>query len=119
MRTMKEPPAPIRKDARLLLVILAILLFSTLDAIFTVLLIETGHVTEGNPLMAVLIERDVRLFARTKTFVTAGGLLLLVVLLERYMVARPRMAQLLDYLLLAYLALIGYHFSLTLLVLLD
>ena len=60
-------------DAHLLLTALAILLLSTLDAIFTLLLIEAGVVTEGNPFMAILIEADIHLFAQTKTALTAGG----------------------------------------------
>ncbi len=113
-------------DAHLLLTALAILLLSTLDAIFTLLLIDAGTVTEANPVMALLLEADVRLFAGTKTALTAGGVMVLVALVDRPLMPgvarrlsgredRFRVRHLLDWILLGYIMLTGYHFVLLLL----
>jgi hypothetical protein len=117
-------------DAHLLLTALAILLLSTLDAIFTLLLMEAGVVTEGNPFMAILIDADIHLFARTKTALTAGGVVILVALVNRPLFPRIssrlfpgrgqfRVRNLLEWILLGYILLLGYHFALVLTVILD
>lgn len=118
------------RDARLLLTALAILLLSTLDAIFTLLLMDAGVVTEANPFMAALIEADLDLFARTKTVMTAAGVVALVALVNRPLFPtitqrlfpgrnRFRVRNLLEWILLGYLVLIGYHLTLILTVILD
>lgn len=118
------------RDAHLLLTALAILLLSTLDAIFTLLLMDAGVVTEANPFMALLIEADLNLFARTKTVLTAAGVVVLVALVNRPLfpeVTRRlfpgrgqfRVRNLLEWILLGYLILVGYHFALILTVILD
>jgi hypothetical protein len=118
------------RDAHLLLTALAILLLSTLDAIFTLLLMDAGVVTEANPFMAALIETDLDLFARTKTILTATGVVVLVALVNRPLFPtithrlfpgrrRFRVRNLLEWILLGYLVLIGYHFALILTVILD
>lgn len=117
-------------DAHLLLTALAILLLSTLDAIFTLLLIEAGVITEGNPFMAALVDSDVHLFARTKTALTAGGVVILVALVNRPLFpgissrlfpgrGHFRVRNLLEWILLGYILLLGYHFALALTVILD
>jgi hypothetical protein len=114
------------RDAHLLLTSLAIVLLSTLDAIFTILLLDAGTVTEANPFMASLLEADVNLFARAKTALTAGGVLVLVALVDRplfpWLFRRAdrlrgglRVRHLLDWILLGYIMLTGYHFALLLL----
>jgi hypothetical protein len=114
------------RDAHLLLTSLAIVLLSTLDAIFTILLLDAGTVTEANPFMASLLDADVNLFARAKTMLTAGGVLVLVALVDRPLFpwlfrrahrlrGRLRVRHLLDWILLGYIMLTGYHFALLLL----
>ncbi len=66
-----------RHDAPLLLIAMSVLLFSVIDSILTLQLIARGA-EELNPLLAMLIEIDVKLFAWTKTVITAMALVLLV-----------------------------------------
>lgn len=111
---------PTGKDPRLLFVALSIVFLSTLDAISTLFLMEAGMVTEANPFMALLIEKDVALFARTKTALTAGGVVVLVALVDRPLFPRItrrlfpgrgnfRVRNLLEWILVGYICLMGYH----------
>lgn len=111
---MKDPAQPSRLNARLLLLILAILLFSTLDAIFTLLLLDTGSVEEWNTIMAGLIERDVRLFAGVKTTLTGAGVVLLAALVDRSVFRLVRVERIIEGVFVIYLALLIYHLSLVL-----
>ncbi|MEX0842989.1 MAG: DUF5658 family protein [Gemmatimonadota bacterium] len=107
-----EDLAPFRNETVFLLA-LAILLFSTLDGIFTVLLIETGHVYEWNPVMAVLLDRDLRLFAAAKSIMTNGGVFLLVAFLHRRVLGRIPVRHILELVFGAYLLIMIYHLTLT------
>lgn len=107
-----EDLAPFRNETVFLLA-LSILLFSTLDGIFTVLLIETGHVYEWNPVMAVLLDRDLRLFAAVKSIMTNGGVFLLVAFLHRRILGRIPVRHILELVFGAYLLIMIYHLTLT------
>lgn len=66
-------------DPPLLYLILGILLFSTTDAILTLALLTLGA-EEANFFMAVLIERDISLFAGIKMSLTCFGTVVLAAL---------------------------------------
>lgn len=100
----------------LLLLALSILLFSTLDAIFTLALIETGYVEEWNPILAALIERDPQLFAGAKAVVTHGGVFVLVAFVHRRLFGRIPVRRILEVVFGIYLLVIIYHLVLTYLV---
>jgi hypothetical protein len=129
-KVVKALHDPTGKDPHLFLTALAILLLSTLDAIFTLVLMDAGVVTEANPFMAALIETDVELFARTKTALTAGGVVVLVALVDRPLFPGItsrlfpgrkdfRVRSLLEWILLGYICLVGYHLALVTLFLLG
>jgi hypothetical protein len=67
------------QDPILFFVVLAIIIMSTLDAIFTILLLENGNIIEANPLMAALIEKSSLYFFNVKFLLTALSLFLLVI----------------------------------------
>ena len=66
-------------DPMLFFVVLAIIIMSTLDAFFTILLLENGNIVEVNPLMAALIEKSSLYFVNVKYLLTALSLILLVI----------------------------------------
>jgi len=101
-----------RGDDALFLLALSILLFSTMDAIFTLLLVQTGMVHEWNPLLARLIEADPQLFANVKSLVTHAGVFLLVLLVDRRLFRRIAVRRILEGIFLAYCFIILYHLSL-------
>jgi len=101
-----------RGDDALFLLALSILLFSTMDAIFTLLLVETGMVREWNPLLAPLVDADPQLFANVKSLVTHVGVFLLVLLVDRRLFKRIAVRRILEGIFLAYCFVILYHLSL-------
>lgn len=110
-----DDPALLRNES-LLLLALAILLFSTLDAIFTVMLIETGYVREWNPLLARLMQQDVMLFAGAKGMMTHSGVFILVAFVHRRLFGRIPVRRILELVFGAYLLIMIYHLVLTFLV---
>ncbi len=66
-------------DPILFLVVLAIIVMSTFDAVFTLILLESGNIVEANPLMAALIEKGGLYFFYIKYTLTALSLCLLVI----------------------------------------
>jgi hypothetical protein len=102
----------VRRDGALLLLVLAILLLSTLDGIFTLILLDTGLVREWNPFLAPLIDQDVQLFANVKTALTKAGVFVLVVFVDRKLFRRIPVKRVLDGILLVYCLLILYHLTL-------
>lgn len=110
-----DDPALLRNES-LLLLALAILLFSTLDAIFTVMLIETGYVREWNPMLARLMQRDVMLFAGAKGMMTHSGVFILVAFVHRRLFGRIPVRRILELVFGAYLLIMIYHLVLTFLV---
>jgi hypothetical protein len=59
--------------------VLAIIIMNTLDAFFTLLLLEQDGIIELNPLMAALIDKSSQYFFNVKYLLTAFSLFLLVV----------------------------------------
>ena len=91
---------------------LMILVLSTLDAGFTLYLIEHGVATEANPLMAGLLDADVRLFGNLKTALTGSCLILLVLYSEERFLGRIRAAYSVYALAGFYTLLVGYEIAL-------
>ena len=91
---------------------LIILLLSTLDAGFTLYLVEHGVATEANPLMAGLLDADVRLFGNLKTALTGSCLILLVLYSEQRFLGRIRAAYSVYALAGFYTLLVGYEIAL-------
>jgi len=101
-----------RRGPRLFFLVVAILLLSALDAIFTLILIDTGHVREWNPFLAVLLEQDVQLFANVKTALTSAGVFVLAAFVDRSLFHRIRVRRILEFILVGYCLLVVYHLSL-------
>ena len=96
-------------EPRLLAVAIAILLLCAGDALLTLALLSAGAL-EINPVMALVVGRDARLFAAGKIALTGIGVLMLVPV-ARYRFMRAFRAELALYAVLAgYAALIGYEF---------
>jgi len=95
-----------------ILMVVGITVMSALDAIFTLILIGTGKVHEWNPVMALLIEQDVQLFAAVKTLVTTGGVVALAMFADRSVFRSLPVRRVLEFFFLAYAALMVYHLSL-------
>lgn len=103
-----------QRDESLLLLVMTILLFSTLDGIFTLLLIETGEIREWNLFLAPLIDADIQIFANLKSALTAGGLFVLVVFVDRSLFHRIPVRLVIELIFVAYALVMIYHFSLML-----
>ena len=65
---------------RLLLILLALLLFSYIDSYFTLTLIDHDIAEEGNPLMTFHIENGISSFIFNKGFITSVSLAVLCIL---------------------------------------
>ncbi len=98
-------------DAPLLLIAMGVLLFSVIDAILTLQLIGWGA-EEINPLLAMLLEIDVRLFAWSKIALTALVLLLSVSHANFKVFGFLRLRRLLLIGLVAYVCLVSYQATL-------
>lgn len=97
----------------LLLTALLILSLSLLDAILTLSLLPRGAI-EWNPLMRHLIETDVSLFILVKTLVTGFGLVVLIALSKFRLFNLLSLQHILGGILVAYIMLITYEFTLLL-----
>jgi len=97
-------------SAHLLAVSIGILLLSAADAFLTGILLVHGA-DEINPIMAVLVYRDVAVFAALKMAMTGAGIVVMV-FLARYRFMRVIRVDLVLYaVLLVYAWLIGYEIS--------
>lgn len=98
-----------RYDARWLAIAVAILLLSAVDALLTLTLLRHGAL-EANPVMAAFLHRFPDAFVDVKIGMTAGGVVLLVMLAKvRAFGGRLPVGYLLYAVLVAYVALIGYE----------
>ena len=86
-----------------------IMLMSSLDAFFTLQLIELGAY-EANPVMAALMERSTTSFTATKMFLTGIGILVLVFLARAMFLRRIRTGIFLTVFFSIYAMLICYEF---------
>ena len=86
-----------------------IMLMSSLDAFFTLQLIDLGAY-EANPVMAALLERSTASFAATKMLLTGFGILALVFLARAMFFQRIRTGLLLTAFFAVYASLICYEF---------
>ena len=86
-----------------------IMLFSCLDAFFTLQLIERGFI-EVNPVMDAMIRRSTTLFAGTKVSMTAFGILVLVFLARARFMDRIRAGLVLTAFFAFYACLVCYEF---------
>jgi len=95
----KRPQMIDRYDPKILVVILAILFFSLLDAIFTLILIADGA-REMNPLMAYYLEISPSLFIGVKYFLTSASIILILFCKDFYLFKTKIKAGVLFFLLL-------------------
>jgi len=87
---------------------MGILLFSAVDAFLTAILLMHGA-DEINPVMALLVYRNVAAFAAFKMAMTGIGLVIMV-FLARYRLMRVlRVEKMMYAILVAYAGLIGYE----------
>lgn len=95
-------------DPRLMLITIAVMGLSFLDAVFTLLLLNNGAV-EINHLMAYLISMDISSFINTKLMLT-GGCMILLVRHENFVVwNRVQVRSIIKGVLLIYISLITYQ----------
>lgn len=100
-----------RHDAPLLLIAMSVLLFAALDAILTLQLIAYGA-TELNPLMRLLIDVDVYLFAWFKMSLTAVVLIIAVSHANYRLFGLWRTRRVLLLALWVYVGLVAYQITL-------
>jgi hypothetical protein len=95
-------------SAHLLAVAIGILLLCVADAFLTLTLLQ-GGAAEVNPLMAVLLYRNVALFAAMKIGLTSACLVLMVALARYRFMRLLQVTWVLYGVLIAYMSLIGYE----------
>lgn len=95
-----------------LLLIVAVMFLSTLDAIFTLWLIDAGVVIEANPIMRYFLEQDVQLFANMKTVFTGSALIILAACADLEVFGKFRVESVLYLVLGIYGLLMSYHAAL-------
>lgn len=95
-------------EPHLLFLALTILLLSVADAFFTLTLMTVGA-NEANPVLAFVLEEHPKLFAALKMGLTGGGILVLVAVARARVFRLVRVGTVMHWLLLAYVALIGYE----------
>jgi hypothetical protein len=98
-----------RVQTRVLLIAVAILILSGLDATFTLILMQEGIVEEANPLMRWLIEHDVQIFVNVKTVITGAALFLLAACYHGSLLRRLPVRWILRGVLAAYLAVVTFE----------
>ena len=96
----------------LLVVCIAILFLSSVDATITLALLQTGSTDEINPFMRFVIEHDVQTAVNLKTALTAAALVFLVACSNSLFLRRVRVKWILSGVLGMYIALVGYEFHL-------
>ena len=95
--------------ASLLVLAIATLVLSAVDAALTLVIINTGITTEANPFMQFLLEQGVPAFVGFKMLATGIGLVLLVAYSKVRTVGRLTMARALGLLCAFYACLVGYE----------
>ena len=106
---------PIQIHPRVAVHVIAVFLFSALDAGFTLTLVNAGVAAEVNPFMRLLLETDPQLFINVKLIMTAVALMFLAILSNRTILGgRLRVDRILAWLLCGYVLLIGWEIVITL-----
>ncbi len=95
----------------LMYVVVAILLLSATDAILTLQLLQIGA-HEANIFMVGLIHGDLQTFAAVKMGLTGLGVIYLVIRNEALLFGRLQVRYVLHFVLVCYIALIGYELTL-------
>jgi hypothetical protein len=88
-----------------------VLVLCVVDAFLTLWLITDGAI-EANPLMAPLVQGDLRGFAITKLALTGGGVVTLVAMANFRVFRLVRVGSLVHTILVAYLVLVSYELAL-------
>lgn len=96
-------------EPKLVVIAAAILIMSSLDAYFTLLLLQYGA-EEINPLMKMLIDMDVALFIKTKFAITAFCVVFIIVHKNFWLLKnRIKVHSLIPATMIMYLVLINYQ----------
>jgi len=98
-----------RYEAKFLFVSLSILALCSVDALFTLALIDIGIAREANPVMLWLMEEGTHLFWTGKLVLTMLGLLVLLALKNYHFMRRIRVSHMLYGTLIMYAVLIKYE----------
>ena len=107
-----ERDAPVDwHEPHLLFLAITILLLSVADAFLTLTLLGLGA-TEANPFLRFVLDEHPKLFALVKMTFTGGGVLVLVAVARARVFSLVRVSTVMNWLLLAYAALIFYEWSL-------
>lgn len=93
----------------LLFFIIATYVLSGIDAVLTLTLLEFGVAKEANPLMHLLLARDIHLFAGVKALITGSGLVWLTAYSNQCLFTRLRVDRLIYALFAAYTLLVVYE----------
>ena len=92
--------------------VIAIILLSVLDAIFTVELIQIGAACEANPVMDFFLRLGLAPYLLVKYALTVGSILVCLILKDYRMGGRVRVKWVIKSVLLFYVVLIVYELSL-------
>ena len=95
-------------EPHLLFLAVTILLLSFADAFLTLTLMTAGA-EEANPILAFVLDDHPKLFAAVKMGLTGGGILVLVAVARARIFSLVRVGTVMHWLLVAYVALIGYE----------
>ena len=96
----------------LLFFIVSTYVLSGIDALLTLTLLGLGVVVEANPLMEMLINRDVALFVGVKSLITGIGLVSLVLYSKLRLFTHFKTELVIYVLFTLYCALVGYEIHL-------
>ena len=100
-----------RFDSGVVTLAIALVIFSILDSVFTLILISRGG-TEVNPFMNALLQHSVWAFVGFKMLLTCIPAILLTATGNLRVLGRYRARSILAALVGGYLALMGYHLNL-------
>lgn len=98
-----------RHEAKFLFVSLCILALSSIDALFTLSLIEIGIAREANPVMLWLMQEGTHYFWTGKVVITTLALVIMLALKNYHFMHRIRVSHLLYGTLIMYAVLIKYE----------
>ncbi len=97
--------------AHLLVVVLGIFMLAQADTVLTLLMLDTGKFIEANPLMQLLIDRDVHWFVNVRSLVWGLLLITLVAIAGRLQVWRVRPRRIIKAVAIVYFAQIAGMFA--------